>query len=147
MGSLKFPVTNIEAEQAALGCALLDVECAKQLVAELTENDFTYEPHKVIFRAIRSLSQRGLDPDPITVHNTLQTWGFADECGGVQYLLKLQEIPPALSNFTDYLTLVKEAALRHRVWEIAQQLAEAATKGNGWQNLVGQFKRSRRKQR
>jgi hypothetical protein len=54
-------------------------------------------------------------------------------------LLKLQEIPPALSNFTDYLAIVKEAALRHRVWELAQQLAEAATKGNGWQNLVGQL--------
>jgi len=139
MGSIKFPVTNVEAEQAVLGCALLDAECAKQLVAELTENDFTYEPHRVIFRAIKSLCQRGLDPDPITVHDTLQTWGFADECGGVEYLLKLQEVPPALSNFGDYLTLIKEAALRHRVWEIAQQLAEAAAKGNGWQNLVGQL--------
>jgi hypothetical protein len=139
MGSIKFPVTNVEAEQAALGCALLDAECAKQLVAELTENDFTYEPHRVIFRAIKSLCQRGLDPDPITVLDTLQTWNAADECGGVQYLLKLQEVPPALGNFTDYLTLVKEAALRHRVWELAQQLAEAATKGNGWQNLVGQL--------
>jgi hypothetical protein len=37
------------------------------------------------------------------------------------------------------LAIVKEAALRHRVWELAQQLAEAATKGNGWQNLVGQL--------
>jgi hypothetical protein len=139
MGSIKFPVTNVEAEQAVLGCALLDAECAKQLVTELTENDFTYEPHRVIFRAVKSLCQRGLDPDPITVHDTLQTWGFADECGGVQYLLKLQEVPPAVSNFTDYLAIVKEAALRHRVWELAQQLAEAATKGNGWQNLVGQL--------
>jgi hypothetical protein len=139
MGSIRFPSTNVEAEQAALGCALLDAECAKQLVAELTENDFTYEPHKVIFRAIKSLCQRGLDPDPITVHDTLQTWGFADECGGVEYLLKLQEVPPALSNFTDYLTLVKETALRHRVWEIAQQLAEAAANGNGWRNLVTQL--------
>jgi predicted Zn-ribbon and HTH transcriptional regulator len=139
MGSIKFPVTNVEAEQAALGCALLDAECAKQLATELTENDFTYEPHRVIFRAIKSLCQRGLDPDLITVLDTLQTWGFADECGGVQYLLKLQEIPPALSNFGDYLTLVKETALRHRVWELAQQLAEAAANGNGWRNLVTQL--------
>jgi rubrerythrin len=139
MGSIRFPSTNVEAEQVALGCALLDAECAKQLVAELTESDFTYEPHRIIFRAIKSLCQRGLDPDPITVHDTLQTWNAADECGGVQYLLKLQEIPPALSNFTDYLAIVKEAALRHCVWELAQQLAEAAVKGNGWQNLVGQL--------
>jgi replicative DNA helicase len=94
MGSVKFPTTDVATEQALLGCALLDAECAKQLATELTENDFVYEPHRIIFRAIKSLCQRGLDPDPITVHDTLQTWGFADECGGVQYLLKLQEIPP-----------------------------------------------------
>jgi len=139
MEKLQFPSTNIEAEQAALGCALLDLECAKQLANECTESDFTYEPHRLIFRAIKTLLVQGLSPDPITVHNTLQTLGVAEECGGQAYLVKLAETPPALSNFPDYLALVKEGALRHRVWQLAQQLSKAAAEGNGWQNLVGEL--------
>jgi len=139
MEKLQFPATNIEAEQAALGCALLDLECARQLVSECKESDFTYEPHRLIFRAIKTLLVQGLSPDPITVHNTLQTLGVAEECGGQAYLVKLAETPPALSNFPDYLALVKEGALRHRVWQLAQQLSKAAAEGNGWQNLVGEL--------
>ena len=139
MGGVKFPTVNIEAEQAALGCALLDLECARQLVSECKESDFTYEPHRLIFHAIKTLLVQGLSPDPITVHNTLQTLGVAEECGGQAYLVKLAETPPALSNFPDYLALVKEGALRHRVWQLALQLSQAAAEGNGWRDLVGEL--------
>jgi len=136
---MMFPSSHIEAEQALLGCALLDAECARQLVASLSETDFSYEPHRHIFRAIREVWHRQLTPDIVTVHGALQDWRLTDFCGGLPYLIKLSETPPSIANFADYLAIVKSTSQRRKVWELAQQLSQAVAQGDGWQKIVEQL--------
>jgi archaellum biogenesis ATPase FlaH len=128
-----------KAEQAALGCALLDKDCARKLVEKLTEDDFGYEPHRTIFRAIKNVLSRGRTPDHITVFHELQRLGAADECGGAEYLIKASEVVPALANFDDYVQLVKEAALRRKAAELTLKTHKAIEEGNGWRDYVAEL--------
>ena len=46
---------NFEAEQAVLGCALIDSEICLNIVGKLEDSDFYNETHRHIFRAIKEL--------------------------------------------------------------------------------------------
>jgi hypothetical protein len=127
------------AEQAALGCALLDEDCARKLVEKLTEDDFGYEPHRTIFRAIKNVLSKGRTPDHITVFTELQQMGKVDECGGAEYLLKASEAVPALANFDDYVQLVKEAAVRRKAADRALKMLKAIGENNGWRDYVAEL--------
>ena len=44
---------NFEAEQAVLGCALIDSEAALAVVSKLEEIDFYNETHRHIFKVVK----------------------------------------------------------------------------------------------
>lgn len=58
---------NPDAERAVLGAALLRVEAADRLLAQLDADDFFQPAHQTIFDAIAALRGRGEQVDPITV--------------------------------------------------------------------------------
>jgi archaellum biogenesis ATPase FlaH len=127
------------AEQVTLGCALLDEDCASKLVEKLTEDDFGYTPHRIIFRAIKKVLSSGKTPDHITVFHELQRMGKADECGGAEYLIKASEAVPSLANFDAYVQLVKETALRRKAAELAWKTQRAIENDNGWRDYVAEL--------
>ena len=48
---------NFDAEQAVLGCALIDSEAALTVISKLEEIDFYNETHRNIFAVIKKLFQ------------------------------------------------------------------------------------------
>ena len=58
---------NFEAEQAVLGCALIDSEICLNIVGRLEDNDFYNETHRHIFHAIKDLQKESVNVDFVTV--------------------------------------------------------------------------------
>src|SRR5687767_15678638 len=72
-----------EAEQAVLGAMLLDQDAALKTAELLDDTMFYREGHRVLFRAMVSLSERGEVIDPVTLREELMRRGDLDRAGGM----------------------------------------------------------------
>ena len=73
--SLKLPPQSIEAEQAVLGCLLIDPEAVSKTMHILTEKSFFNSSHAHIYTAISNLFEKNDTIDNITVTNELKKMG------------------------------------------------------------------------
>ena len=63
---------NFDAEQAVLGCALIDSEATLTVVSKLDEVDFYNETHRNIFKIIKELFSKSVSVDIVTVSDELE---------------------------------------------------------------------------
>ncbi len=61
------PPHNLEAEQAVLGAILAAGRLLVEVAGQVEETDFYRPAHRVVWRAINALADRGEPTDPITV--------------------------------------------------------------------------------
>jgi replicative DNA helicase len=145
------PPHNLEAEQAVLGAILAAGRLLVEVAGQVEEADFYRPAHRVIWRAINALADRGEPTDPITVLGQLQHTGQLDDVGGAAFLHTLIASVPTVANAAHYARLVADTAharrlddLRMRLAhvdadpatlaQVAAELATAATAGpGGWQ--------------
>ena len=59
--------SSIQAEKAALGCLLLEPNLWDDLATQIEEKDFTQTENKIIYRAIKKLSDQGTQLDTLTL--------------------------------------------------------------------------------
>src|SRR5690606_7638021 len=98
-----------EAEVAVLGAALDDPEAAARLLELLREDDFYSERHRLIYRAMARLVERGIVVDPVTVSEELQALGALEQAGGMPYLGDLLNVSVA-ANLDYHARIVAERA-------------------------------------
>lgn len=113
------------AEKALLGAMLLHENPSAYLLG-LTEDDMTFEAHKVALSAMQRLSARREPFDAGTVCQEAQK----DERNGAVnlagVLIECARIAPSAVMINAYFRRVKEIANRRRVQTIAQRMAEQA---------------------
>ena len=63
----KIPPHDVEAEQAILGCMLIDQDATTDAIEVLKPEDFYRDDHKYIYEAMNNLYSRGEPIDIITV--------------------------------------------------------------------------------
>nr|WP_145403779.1 replicative DNA helicase [Paenibacillus xylanexedens] len=102
----------MQAEQAVLGCILLDrtPDTAAFATAVLTPDDFSTR-HQIVFESIVELHEGEKAIDIITLYTHLSTKGNANDEIGLKYLGELAEAVPTISNAREYITIVQEAGL------------------------------------
>src|SRR5690349_24736942 len=81
-----------EAEQAVLGAMLLDQDAALKAAEVLDDTMFYRESHRLLFRSMLALTERGDVIDPVTLRDELVRRGDLDRAGGMEYLGTLIEI-------------------------------------------------------
>lgn len=109
--ALKIPPHSIEAEQAVLGGAFLDKQAWDRVVERVREEDFYRKDHRIIFRAISSLSEEGQPYDIVTVAEWLENHQLLDEAGGMRNLAALAENTPSASNISSYADIVRKRSI------------------------------------
>lgn len=130
--SNNLPPHSLEAEQAVLGCLMLEVSEAFDKVAEtVTEVDFYQYNHRLIFRAISTLAVEGRQPDVVTVSGWLQTQGLQEDSGGLNYLGALVEVTPSASNVKAYAEIVRERSVLRQLISVANEIADSAYDAGG----------------
>lgn len=118
----KIPPHNLEAEQAALGCMLLDSDVIPIVTELLKSEDFYRDDHREIFDAIIDLAEKALPVDLITVSEQLKLRGTLDGVGGLQRLADLTSAVPTTANARHYTKIVEEKALLRRLIKASSEI-------------------------
>lgn len=96
---------NVEAEQALLGCILVESDLIKEL--SLQPEHFSETRHQVIFKAMREVEKLGKSVDMVTTVTKLGD--SVEQVGGLQYLTDLGSAVASTANFLAYQTLIYDA--------------------------------------
>jgi hypothetical protein len=118
---------SIDTERLILGLILLDAGRYLATVrAQLVRDDFFLDKHKRIFQRALELDERGVKPDIVTLTEVLMAQKELDSCGGMDYLVSLDDGLPQIENIDAYIAIVKDKAMRRRVVFAARHLANLA---------------------
>jgi len=114
--------SSLEAERFVLGSILLDGELYVQAAGALEPEDFSLESHRRIFARMGELQERSENIDRITVANELMRHSQLESCGGLSYLVSLDDGLPRIANLDSYIRIVKDKSTLRRVIISSQQL-------------------------
>ncbi|MEM9035258.1 MAG: replicative DNA helicase [Actinomycetota bacterium] len=120
----RVPPHNLEAEESLLGAMLLSPSAVATSLERLTSADFYRPTNAYVFDAMQALYLAGSPIDPVTVADELGRLGTLDQVGGVEALMRLQELTPATSNASRYAGIVEEHALLRRLIAVSGEIAE-----------------------
>ena len=120
-----------EAEQAVLGAMLLDQDAALKAAELLDDTMFYREGHRVLFRGMITLAERGDVIDPITLRDELLRRGDLDRAGGMEYIGSLIDVVPTAANVDYHCRIVRDRAVLRRLVEAATSIIQGVYDGRG----------------
>ena len=98
---------SVEAEQALLGCLLLDPQIQVEVASFLREDDFYAESHKRIYNAMMNIIKENKPVDLVTLSDNLDKNGELEQVGGLEYIAELTNVIPSSANYVHYQDIVR----------------------------------------
>ncbi len=140
---LNLPPQSLQAEQALLGGLMLDKSAWDRVADQVIGDDFYRPDHRLIFGAIRALSERNEPCDAVTLSEYLEARGDLDAAGGLGYLGNLVKDTPSAANVSDYARIIRERALLRGLIQAGNEIAASAhhTEGRPIHELVDEAER------
>jgi replicative DNA helicase len=129
--SVRTPPNSIEAEQSVLGGLLLDNAAWDRVADLVTVSDFYRHDHRLIFQVIARLIDHSRPADVVTVYESLQSAGSADEAGGLAYLNALAQNTPSAANIRRYAEIVRDRSVLRRLVSVGDEIATSALNPQG----------------
>ena len=117
---------SLEAEQAVLGCVLMDPNCMPQVLIYLRPEYFYLPQHREIFSVMVSLDALGSKIDPLVILEALKNNGTYDEAAGKNYLFQLAQSVPTTSNVESYSKIVREKYFMRTLITVSQETIDNA---------------------
>ena len=118
----KIPPHDIEAEQAILGCMLIDQDATSDAIEVLKPEDFYRDDHKYIYEAMLNLYTKGEPIDIITVKDELTSMQKFEAVGGIEYLATLPDRAPLVANSDKYIKIVEEKSILRKLIKTATEI-------------------------
>lgn len=125
------PPHSIEAEQSLIGGVLIDNQAMDRVADLVGEADFYRDDHRRIYRHIAKLIDQGRPADVVTVFESLEKSGEAEQAGGLAYLADIADNTPSAANIRRYAEIVAERAMLRGLQHIAAELQTACTRPDG----------------
>ncbi|MBI1966688.1 MAG: replicative DNA helicase [Gemmatimonadetes bacterium] len=119
-----------EAEQAVLGAMVLDQDAALKAAELLDDTMFYREAHRLLFRSMIALTERGDVIDPVTLRDELVRRGDLDRAGGMEYLGTLIDVVPTAANIDYHAKIVRDKAVLRRLVEAANSIIQDVYEGH-----------------
>jgi len=119
----RIPPHNVEAEQAVLGCMLLDADVIPTVTELIKSTDFYRDDHREICEAIIDIVEKAGPVDIITVSEQLQHRGTLDAVGGLDYLASITSAVPTTANARHYAKIVEEKSLLRKPIKAASEIS------------------------
>ena len=104
----RLPPQSLDAEQATLGAALISKNAAETLLEILVAEDFYWEAHRSVYRAIQQLHSQDVPADSLTVPDELQRVGRLKPIGEQAYINLLVDSVPTAAHIEYYARTVRE---------------------------------------
>lgn len=109
---------QVHAEQSVIGSMLIDEKVVGLVMAELTEDDFTVNANKVLFRSFRKKHLAGEVIDPVTI----LTDAAPNDRDMVRYAQELMNVTPTAANIAEYIRMTRENTQLRRLHSIGAEL-------------------------
>mgnify|MGYP002522638613 FL=1 len=136
MADYKILPNSLEAEQALLGCVLLDSDAQLDILQKLSAEDFYSEAHKSIFDSMSKIFSKSIPVDFVTLTNQLEVDKKLDSVGGIDYVTFLTNVVPSSANYQHYLDIVKNNSIRrHLIFEAQNIIKETFEADSGEQAM------------
>ena len=116
--TLRVPPHSIDAEQSVLGGLMLVPQSWDRIADKLTEEDFYRRDHRLLFRAIAELAEKGQPFDAVTLGEWLESRGLAEDAGGSTYVIELASTTPSAANIEAYAEIVREKSILRQLIEV-----------------------------
>ena len=129
--NLRTPPHSLEAEQSVLGGLLLDNAAWDRVADVMVEADLYRFDHRLIFQHIIKLIDQQKPADVVTVFESLQTAGKAEDAGGLAYLNALAQNTPSAANIRRYAEIVRDRAVLRKLVTVADTIATTALNPQG----------------
>lgn len=126
MAEYKIMPHNLEAEQAVLGCILIDGHSQADILGMMKEDDFYSASHKDIYATMLKIYQKSTPVDFITLTDQLDKDKILDKVGGIDYITTLTNVVPSAANFNYYCEIVKSDSVRRKLILSGQKIIENA---------------------
>jgi replicative DNA helicase len=129
--ALKIPPHSIEAEQSTLGGLLLDNQAWDKIGDVLREDDFYRADHRLIWKHISKLIEKGRPADVITVYESLDADKKAEDAGGLSYLNALAMNTPSAANIRGYAQIVRDRSILRKLLVATDEIGGAVYNRQG----------------
>ena len=129
--SLRVPPHSVEAEQSVLGGLLLDNAAWDRIADVVKEEDFYRFDHRIIYHHIARLIGLARPADVVTVYESLQTSGKAEDTGGLAYLNSLARNTPSAANIRRYAEIVRDRGVLRKLVTVADEISAGAFNPQG----------------
>ncbi|HEY9511116.1 MAG TPA: replicative DNA helicase [Rhodanobacter sp.] len=129
--ALRVPPHSIDAEQSVLGGLMLAPDALDRVADRLAEQDFYRKDHRLIWRAINELANKGMPCDAVTLGDWFESNGLAEMAGGAGYLIELANNTPSAANITAYAEIVREKSVMRQLIDAGTSITEDGYRPEG----------------
>lgn len=122
----RIPPQSLDAERALLGALLLKPDGIHD-VSDLVRGDSFYaEKHRLIYEAMRELTERSEPIDMLSLAERLQAKSLLERVGGRAYIAELAGTAPTPGNLAHYADLVSRKHLMRSLIDVSYEITESA---------------------
>lgn len=115
---------NEDAELAVLRCILIDGnEVFKRIGHIVSADDFYEKRYRIIFEHSKKLYDAGIEPDLLTLSDSLRTEGWLDVIGGSAFLTEATNHVPTMVGAVNYAKIVAKYATARRILAASRDIA------------------------
>jgi replicative DNA helicase len=129
--ALRVSPHSLEAEQAVLGGLMLAPDAMDKVADKLGEDDFYRKDHRLIWRAISELANKGMPCDAVTLGDWFDANGMAELVGGASYLIELANATPSAANIAAYADIVREKSVLRQLIDAGTAITEDGYRPEG----------------
>lgn len=117
---------NLDAEQAILGCLLIDNSIISEVLEKLSEDDFYTESHQLILSAMKQVYYEHKPLDMVTLADKLDTEGNLAKSGGLEYLADLTAAVPSSANYNHYFEIIRRDSVNRKLIRASRDIIKYA---------------------
>ncbi len=126
----RIPPHDNDAEQMVLGCMLYPDEDGVRIAAEeLYADDFYSPAHRLIFEACVDLYNNNKPVDFILAKEKIESMGYLEQIGGIQYLVDLSGLAATTAKTAYYVDIVKKKAILRNLVKAGNKISESGYEG------------------
>ena len=143
MDELKVLPHDIQAEQSVLGSIFIKPDKMIEVAEYLKPDDFYRPAHKILFKAMVSLADRGEAIDIVTIKSSLESTDELSLVGGISYIAEVVNAVPTSAHAEHYAKIVaKKAQLRSIIGNLSDSIGNAYDEDMDIDEIITKTERS-----
>ena len=127
---------TINPEISVVGSLLIDARCLQEISGVVTEEDFSLETCRSIYRAVLDLDAQGTAIDPVSIRDACMKAGTPVSDG---FLVECMDVTATAANAGLYARLLRESSLRRSLTALGEDTWSRAKEGQDPKEIMDQL--------